>query len=134
MLRDEQTFRDDRLIIIACDDTYAPKQYFRFFCFPRAHVYLVETTDDTSAAAAVLERPLSNVVDDERWLLLEIDHYIQGSHIASFLAALRKARQINVRVVLSRPFFEPWALLHHVDETQAAPLPECTAVTLRPLS
>ena len=28
--RDPHTFRDDRLFIIACDDTYAPKQYFDF--------------------------------------------------------------------------------------------------------
>jgi hypothetical protein len=54
--RDKQTFRDDRLIIIACDDTYAPKQYFGFFRFPRVHVHVVETTDGTSSAEAVLER------------------------------------------------------------------------------
>jgi hypothetical protein len=79
----------------------------------------------------VLERLLGYEVqeDDERWLLLDTDHYIQGPHIASFLAALRTARQQDVRVALSRPCFELWALLHHVDETQVASLPDCTAVT-----
>lgn len=29
--RHEATFRDDRLFIVACDDTFAPKQYFEFY-------------------------------------------------------------------------------------------------------
>ncbi len=28
--RGEEEFRDTRLIVVACDDTYAPKQYFDF--------------------------------------------------------------------------------------------------------
>lgn len=74
--RDQQTFRDDRLIIIACDDTYAPKQYFGFFRFPRVHVHVVETLDGTSSAQAVLQRLLGYDFeeDDERWLLLDTDH------------------------------------------------------------
>ena len=54
--RDPHTFRDDRLFIIACDDTYAPKQYFDFFRLPRIQVHVVPTTDGTSNAQAVLDR------------------------------------------------------------------------------
>ena len=32
--RDGTRLRDDRLFIVACDDTYAPKQYFDFSRFP----------------------------------------------------------------------------------------------------
>jgi hypothetical protein len=28
LTRDAVSLRDDRLFIVACDDTYAPKQYF----------------------------------------------------------------------------------------------------------
>lgn len=42
--RDKQICRDDKLIIIACDDTYAPKQYSGFVRFPRVHVHVIETT------------------------------------------------------------------------------------------
>lgn len=54
--RDPHTFRDDRLFIIACDDTYAQKQYFDFFRLPRIQVHVVPTTDGTSNAQAVLDR------------------------------------------------------------------------------
>lgn len=30
LVRDAQRLRDDRLFIVACDDTYAPKQYLNF--------------------------------------------------------------------------------------------------------
>ena len=43
LTRDATTFRDDRLFIVACDDIYAPKQYF------------VGTTDGTSVARHVLK-------------------------------------------------------------------------------
>jgi hypothetical protein len=33
--KDPASLRDDRLFIIACDDTYAPQQYFGFFRMTR---------------------------------------------------------------------------------------------------
>jgi hypothetical protein len=130
LVRDKQTFRDDRLFIIACDDTYAPKQYFDFFRIPRVQVHVVETTDGTSAASAVLDRLLNydHQDHDERWLLLDTDHCIDGPHIRSFLAALKTAEQNGIRVALSRPCFELWLLLHHVDETNVPGLDDCGAV------
>jgi hypothetical protein len=131
--RDKQAFRDDRLFIIACDDTYAPKQYFDFFRIPRIQVHVVPTTDGTSNAQAVLDRLLqyAHQEHDERWLLLDTDHCIQGPHIKPFRAALQTARQNRVNVALSKPCFELWLLLHHVSETAVAELADCSAVDAR---
>ena len=56
--RDEGTLRDDRLFIVACDDTYAPKQYFDFFQIPRVQVHVVPSEAGKNAAAHVLKRLL----------------------------------------------------------------------------
>ena len=57
--KDPESLRDDRLFIVACDDTYAPKQYFAFFRLTRVKIHVVPTLDGTSAAEYVLERLLS---------------------------------------------------------------------------
>jgi hypothetical protein len=122
--RDADSLRDDRLFIVACDDTYAPKQYFDFFKITRVQVHVVPTEDGSSAAEHVLER-LRNIEheeDDELWMLLDTDHYIQGTHLASFTAALAGAGQLSVSVALSRPCFELWLLLHHEEEAEVVPL------------
>lgn len=119
--RDMQTFRDDRLYLVACDDTYAPDQYFKAykkdFLGARLQVNVVPTEDGTSSAEHVLDRLLAFEIEeyDQRWLLLDTDHYIEGNHRNSFLKALSKARQENVRVALSRPCFEFWLVLHHLE-------------------
>src|SRR6266849_4751622 len=87
--RDSDSLRDDRLFIVACDDTYAPKQYFEFFKIIRVKIHVVATQDGTSAAEHVLER-LRNIDhedDDELWMLLDTDHYTTGSHLKSFTTA-----------------------------------------------
>jgi hypothetical protein len=122
--RDADSLRDDRLFIVACDDTYAPKQYFNFFKITRVKVHVVPTEDGTSAAEHVLER-LRNIEheeDDELWMLLDTDHYVHGTHLASFTAALAAAGQLGVSVALSRPCFELWLLLHHEEEAEVVPL------------
>ncbi len=117
-------FRDDRLFIVACDDTYAPKQYFDFFQNRRVQVYVIQTIDGSSAAAHVLERLLSydHEEDDERWLLLDTDHCIRNEHLASFTSTLQQARQKGINVALSKPCFELWLLLHHVDDSNVGAL------------
>jgi hypothetical protein len=55
--------------------------------------------------------------DDERWMLLDTDHCVQGAHLANFMGALAEARRQGVNVALSKPSFELWLLLHHVEET-----------------
>ncbi len=118
--RDAASLRDDRLFIVACDDTYAPKQYFDFFRITRVQVHVVPTEDGTSAAKHVLQRILSidHEDDDELWMLLDTDHCTKGEHLGSFAAALAAARQAGVHLALSKPCFELWLLLHHVQESE----------------
>lgn len=120
--RDSESLRDDRLFIVACDDTYAPAQYFDFFKLVRVKVHVVPTLDGTSAARHVLDRLLEfdHEPDDERWLVLDTDHYTQNTHLPGFLAVLQEARQKGIQVALSRPAFELWLLLHHVQPETVA--------------
>jgi hypothetical protein len=53
--------------------------------------------------------------DDELWLVLDTDHFIQSTHIKSFKNALQRARQAGVQIALSRPCFEIWLALHHAE-------------------
>lgn len=125
LTRDSASLRDDRLFIVACDDTFAPKQYFDFFRLPRVQVHIVPTPDGSSAASHVLARLLrvDHEEDDELWMLLDTDHCVQGAHLASFVEALREAKRQGVKVALSKPSFELWLLLHHVEETALGVLP-----------
>src|SRR5215213_3061438 len=89
LTRDPLTLRHDRLFIVACDDTYAPKHYFDFFRLTRVQIHIVPTLDGTSVAADVLERLLEfeHAEDDELWMLLDTDHCVQAQHLATFVAA-----------------------------------------------
>ena len=123
--RHEGALRDDRLFVIACDDTYAPKQYFDAFQLPRIQIHVVPTVDGGSVARHVLGRLAQVEVDpdDERWMLLDTDHCTTGTHLEGFLAALQDARQKGIRIALSKPCFEVWLALHHLDD--AAELLRC---------
>jgi hypothetical protein len=81
--------------------------------------------DGTSAAHHVLERLLlvNHEPDDELWMLLDTDHCVQGPHLAAFVQTLAEAKRQGVNVALSKPSFELWLLLHHVDETALGILP-----------
>lgn len=119
LARMEGELRDSRLFFVACDDTHAPKQYFGFFNIPRIKVFVIPTEDGTSVAEYVLERLLSfeSEEDDEFWMLLDTDHCIEGTHFRSFIQALQKARRQGVQLAISKPSFEIWLLLHHVEES-----------------
>jgi hypothetical protein len=123
--REIADFRDDRLFIVACDDTYAPKQYFSFFNITRVQVYMVPTLDNSSVAQYVLGRLLQfeHEEDDELWMLLDTDHCTQYHHLTGFIQAIREAKQRGVHVALSKPCFELWLLLHHVDDEAVVSLP-----------
>ncbi len=131
-LNRDSGFRDDRLCIIACDDCYAPKQYFEFFAIPRIQIHVVSTQDGTSVAEHVLDRLLdfkkSVDSDDELWMLLDTDHCIRDTHLGGFTEALRRASKAGVNVALSRPSFELWLLLHYRDESAVLDLPNATKV------
>ena len=124
LTRDVASLRDDRLFIVSCDDTFAPKQYFDFFRITRVKIHVVPTTDGTSAAAHVLDRPLQfdHEPDDELWMLLDTDHCAQGTHLQGFVTALRDAKQKGVNVALSKPCFELWLLFHHQHESSVGEL------------
>jgi hypothetical protein len=130
--RDKDSFRDDRLFIIACDDTYAPKQYFGFFKIPRIQVHVVPTQDGTSAASHVLSRlvEIDHEDDDERWMILDVDHYAQSNHIASFVDTLKEAGRKDIKIALSKPSFEVWLLLHHADGATVANLANSSEVEI----
>lgn len=133
---EERHFRDDRRFLVACDDTHAPEQYFNLLRISRVQIIVVPTTDGTSTPAAVLARLLDEAkkqeIDpdfgDECWMVLDTDHLIEGAHLREFTNALRDARNKQVRVALSRPCFELWLLLHHVDETTVRDLVTCAQV------
>jgi RloB-like protein len=133
LARDKESFRDDRLFIVACDDSYAPEQYFRFFKISRVQVHVVPTTDGTSSAPHVLNRLLAidHIQDDERWLLLDVDHCLQSTHTPTFLNAIRRAKSLGVKVALSKPSFELWLLLHHVEPSEVAALADAREVETR---
>ncbi len=57
LTREEQTFRDDRLFVIATEDTYAPERYFRLLSNPRVHVQVLPTECGLSAPEHVLRAP-----------------------------------------------------------------------------
>lgn len=125
------TLRDDRLFIIACDDKYAPKQYFDAFKITRIQVHVIPTDDGSSAAKHVLSRleEYNLEEDDERWLLLDTDHCVTGTHIGGYTQAIQEARQKNISIAISKPCFEVWLLLHHLDDlTKLASLDTATKV------
>jgi hypothetical protein len=128
--KDPASLRDDRLFIIACDDTYAPQQYFGFFRMTRVQIHVIPTVDGTSAAQSVLERLLTyqHDEDDERWMLLDTDHVAQGTHLRGFMQALRDAAAQGVKVALSKPCFELWLLLHHINEGDVTDLANAAEV------
>jgi hypothetical protein len=101
LARDPASLRDDRLFIVACDDTYAPKQY------------LISS---------------GSRVSKFMWSQLDTDHYTEGRHLPSFIAALSEARRQGVNVALSKPCFELWLLLHHVAESELGALPDAMSV------
>jgi hypothetical protein len=130
LLRDAASLRDDRLFIVACDDQYAPAQYFDCFRLTRVKIKVVPTEDGTSVAEYVLDRLLEfeHEPDDERWMLLDTDHCTEGTHLKGFKTAMQSAKRHGVKVALSRPCFELWLLLHCVDEGEVSALPSATKV------
>lgn len=130
LVRETATFRDDRLFIVACEDTYAPKQYFEFFEIPRVQIHVVATEDGRSSPPHVLERLLAieHAEYDERWLLLDVDHRSAGPHVANLVQTLSEARRQGVHAAICNPCFELWLLLHHKSEDELGGFADCGAV------
>ncbi|WP_338769734.1 RloB family protein [Massilia sp. METH4] len=129
--REQRGYRDDRLFVIACDDRYAPKQYFDSFEIPRIQVHVIPTEDGKCGAEHVLERLLrvDCEPDDERWLVLDTDHYVKREHLRTFTRVLQEARQKGIQLALSRSCFEVWLLLHFVEPKEVVNLKNAKAVS-----
>ena len=106
--RSNRKARDDRLVVIATEDRFAPKQYFEALQLSRVSVRVFGTEDNQSNAARVVAR-LREVFDDakknnevqandEFWVLLDTDHWTQPNHVAGFSAAIQQAKQAGFRV------------------------------------
>ncbi len=127
-------FRDDRIFLIACDDRYAPKQYFQFFEMRRITIVVAAAEDNRSAPQHALDRlrekrsKMKLEPHDECWLVLDTDHHLGENHRPNFIRLIREAEDEGVKVALSRPCFEFWLLLHHIDEITASALTECSEV------
>lgn len=130
LVRETATFRDDRLFIVACEDTYAPQQYFEFFQITRIQIHIVPTEDGRSSPSHVLERLLAieHAEYDERWLLLDVEHRRGGPHVASLVQTLSEARRQGVNAAICNPCFELWLLLHHRSNDELGVFADCAAV------
>ncbi len=130
LVRETATFRDDRLFIVACEDTYVPKQYFDIFEIPRVQIHVIPTLDGRSSPPHVLERLLSfdHAEYDERWLLLDIDHRGAGPHVGNLSQTLSEARRQGIHAAICNPCFELWLLLHHRDANEFNRLANCSDV------
>lgn len=125
--RQNRKERDDRVFVIATDDTYAPRQYFEAFNLARMKVHVVPTEDGRCAAADVLKR-IKEVIengrargdlrdDDQFWMVIDTDHYAHGPHARAFSTALKEAREAKIHAAVSNPCFELWLLLHVAEVT-----------------
>ncbi len=110
--------RDTSIVVIACEDTHAVKQYFSKFRTRRIQYKMLPTEDGHSSPAAVLERLNRYCVeeqigdDDELWMCIDADHWIRGQHQRELSQVLKECRSKGYGVAMSNPCFEVWLLLH----------------------
>jgi hypothetical protein len=130
LVRETATFRDDRLFIVACEDTYVPKQYFDLLEIPRVQIHVIPTAHGRSSPPHVLERLLTfdHAEYDERWLLLDIDHRHAGPHVRGLAQTLSEARRQGVNSAICNPCFELWLLLHFKDGSECDRFGDCADV------
>ena len=133
--------RDFRRFVLATEDTYAPRQYFEessIFRNPRIHVLTLPTQDGRSAPEHVLERlkayrdeaKRKNEFEDEDefWLVLDTNHWIEPNHIDNFTSVCGEALQQGFKLAHSRPCFEVWLLLHFEDLNPSDQFQSCKEV------
>jgi len=118
LTREEKPFRDAFLFVLTTEDKYAPREYFRLFRNPRIKVIVLPTEDTRSAPEHVLRR-MNEFKDrhevleeDQFWLMLDTDHWIEPGHIANFNRVCSEAIQKGYQLAHSNPCFEVWLLLH----------------------
>jgi len=118
--RADPDFRDDRIFLVACVDTCVSERYFSLFQNPRLKFCAVPAPPGKSASPQhVLESMLKyREIEsfDERWLMLDTGSITEEVQLAAFSATLEQAKQQGIQIALSKPCFNLWLLLHHVDE------------------
>lgn len=118
LAREDRTYRDDRLFVIATEDTFAPRQYFVVFRNPRIKVRVLPTESGRSAPNHVLDRlkdykrEFETMDGDELWLMLDTDHWVEPNHVANFNMVCAQAKKKGFHLAHSNPCFELWLLLH----------------------
>ena len=103
--RNQREQRDDRMFVVAAEDTYAPEQYFKFLPFRRVKVIVLPTPEGSgmSSPRHVVERLKETFLaarqkkqvqrDDEFWVCIDTDHHIGDSHLKGTVQALDDAAQ-----------------------------------------
>jgi len=135
--REDKTFRDDRLFVIATEDTYSPDRYFRIFHNPRIKVRVLPTEAGFSASSHVLDRldafakEYELTGDDELWLMLDTDHWAEPNHVANFDRVCKEAVEKGFHLAHSNPCFEIWLLLHVEDLNPSDRFKSCEEVVRR---
>ena len=125
--REEQTYADDTLLVVACEDHYAPEQYFKLLPNQRVKVKTLPAVDDRSDPKSVLQRLDEFIREydlqetDQLWLALDTDHWASGKHKRSLASVLQECQQRGIEVAMSNPCFDLWLLLHQTDIRPADP-------------
>ena len=141
--RAQRVMRDDRIFVVATEDTHGPSSYFQNLPFPRVRVVVLETLADSGQGspmhvverckvhreAAQQRRELQPY--DEFWIPIDTDHRFEGRHLSGSNGAIRQAQQARIRVAVSNPCFELWLLLHHEPVASGATFEGCGGVEER---
>ena len=137
LCREEKTYRDDRLFVIATEDTHAPKLYFDVFRNPRIKVRVLPTEGGLSSPEHVLERlnkftkEYDTIEEDEFWLMLDTDHWIEPNHVDNLSQVCTEAISKGYRLANSKPCFEVWLLLHVAELDASDQFDRCADVEQR---
>jgi hypothetical protein len=113
--------RDASIIVVACEDTHATKQYFAKFRTRRIQYKVLPTEDNKSSPGAVIERldryrnDFAQEDGDELWVCIDADHWIHGNHQRELSRVLQECRQKEYGIAISNPCFEVWLLFHFTD-------------------
>lgn len=119
--RDAGVVRDATLVVIASEDKYAVESYFQRFRTRRVQFRVLPTLDCNASPQSVLARidelrRSEDIEDqDEFWICIDTDHWIEPGHIANLVHVLRECRNKGYHVAINNPCIELWFLLHFVD-------------------
>ncbi|WP_158264893.1 RloB family protein [Blastopirellula marina] len=119
--RDKGILRDANIVVIASEDTYAIKDYFRRFRTKKVQFEVLETEDGNSSPVAVLKRidyfrsTVATEPGDEFWVCIDADHWLKAGHGKNLGRVLKECREKKYRVAFCNPCIELWFLLHFAD-------------------